>query len=93
MKRKTTTALVLCLAVVGTAIEARAECQYVRGGIAETAAIVRIPTAGGHAEVLAAPAESPQDMAVDRAGVFVLLSSLGRKNDPDRIVALERHQP
>ena len=36
MKRNATTALVLCLAVVGTAIEARAECQYVRGGIAET---------------------------------------------------------
>jgi len=40
MKRNTTTALVLCLAVVGTAIEARADCQYVRGGITET----RIPS-------------------------------------------------
>jgi hypothetical protein len=36
MKRNTTTALVLCLVVVGTAIEARADCQYVRGGITET---------------------------------------------------------
>jgi hypothetical protein len=36
MKRNTTTALVLCLAMVGTAVEARAECQYVRGSIAET---------------------------------------------------------
>lgn len=29
-------ALVLCLAVFGTAIEARADCQHVRGGITET---------------------------------------------------------
>ena len=39
MKRNTRAALVLCLAVLGTAIEARAECQggqYLRGSIAET---------------------------------------------------------
>jgi hypothetical protein len=34
--RITKVALVLCLMVVGTAIEARAGCQYVRGGITET---------------------------------------------------------
>jgi hypothetical protein len=36
MKRNTKIALVLCLAVLGMAIEAQAECQYVRGSIAET---------------------------------------------------------
>src|SRR5262245_12288027 len=36
MKRNTKLALVLCLAMLGTAIEARAECQYVHGSIAET---------------------------------------------------------
>ena len=36
MKRNTHIALVMCLAVLGTAIEARAECQYVRGGITST---------------------------------------------------------
>ena len=36
MKRNATLALVLCLAVLGTAIEARADCKYVRGSIAET---------------------------------------------------------
>jgi hypothetical protein len=36
MKRNTRIAGVLCLAVLGTAIEARADCQYVRGGIRET---------------------------------------------------------
>ena len=36
MKRNATLALVLCLAVLGTAIEARADCHYVRGSIAET---------------------------------------------------------
>jgi hypothetical protein len=36
MRRNTKIALVLCLAVLGTAIEARADCQYVRGGITST---------------------------------------------------------
>jgi hypothetical protein len=36
MKRSATLALVLCLAVPGTIIEARADCRYVRGSIAET---------------------------------------------------------
>ncbi len=39
MKRNTSAAVVLCLAVLGTAIEARAECQggqYLRGSIAKT---------------------------------------------------------
>jgi hypothetical protein len=36
MKKHTKTALVLCMAVLGTAIEARANCQHVRGGITET---------------------------------------------------------
>ena len=36
MKRSATLALVLCLALLGTAIEARADCRYVRGSIAET---------------------------------------------------------
>jgi hypothetical protein len=36
MKRSATLALVPCLAVLGTAIEARADCRYVRGSIAET---------------------------------------------------------
>src|SRR5688572_19731881 len=39
MKRNTSAAVVLCLAVLGTAIEARAECQggqYLHGSIAET---------------------------------------------------------
>ena len=38
-KRNTKIALVLCLAVLGAAIEAHAECQggqYLRGSIAET---------------------------------------------------------
>src|SRR5438874_6973683 len=37
MRRSTQIALVMCLAVLGTAIEARAECKNVRGGIAATA--------------------------------------------------------
>ena len=36
MKKNIKTALVLCLAVFGTAIEARAGCQHVRGGLTET---------------------------------------------------------
>jgi hypothetical protein len=36
MKRSTKIALVLCLAVPGTAIAARADCQHVRGSITET---------------------------------------------------------
>jgi len=36
MTRNATTALVVCVVLVGTAIEARADCQYVRGSIAET---------------------------------------------------------
>ena len=36
MKRNTQIALALCLAVLGTAIEARADCQYVRGGLKAT---------------------------------------------------------
>jgi len=36
MKTDTRMALVLCLAVLGTAIEVRADCQHVRGGITET---------------------------------------------------------
>jgi hypothetical protein len=36
MKRNTRIALALCLAVLGTAIEARADCQHVRGSDAET---------------------------------------------------------
>ena len=36
MKRNTKIALVMCLAVLGTAIEARAECKHVRGGITST---------------------------------------------------------
>lgn len=35
-KRNRKMALALCLAVLGTAIEARADCQYVSGGIKET---------------------------------------------------------
>ena len=37
MKRNTKTALALCVVMLGTAIEARADCKYIRGGIAETA--------------------------------------------------------
>jgi len=37
MRRNTQIALVMCLAVLGTAIEARADCQYVRGGLKGTA--------------------------------------------------------
>ena len=36
MKGQTTLALMVCVAVVGTAVEARADCHYVRGSIAET---------------------------------------------------------
>ena len=36
MKRNTTIALALCLAMLGTGIEARAECQHVRGTDVET---------------------------------------------------------
>jgi hypothetical protein len=36
MTRNTILALGLCLAVLGTAIEARADCQYLRGSISET---------------------------------------------------------
>ena len=36
MKRCTQIALALCLAVLGTAIEARADCQNVRGSMTET---------------------------------------------------------
>ena len=38
--RHTQLALMLCVAVAGTAVEARADCHYVRGSIAET----RIPS-------------------------------------------------
>ncbi len=37
MTRCTQLTLMLCVAVAGTAVEARADCQYIRGGIAETA--------------------------------------------------------
>jgi hypothetical protein len=40
MTRHTQLALVLCVAVAGTAVEARADCHHVRGSIAET----RIPS-------------------------------------------------
>ena len=40
MTRHTQLALMLCVAVAGTAVEARADCHYVRGSIAET----RIPS-------------------------------------------------
>jgi hypothetical protein len=40
MARHTQLALVLCVAVAGTAVEARADCHHVRGSIAET----RIPS-------------------------------------------------
>ena len=40
MKRHTQLALMLCVAVAGTAAEARADCHQVRGSIAET----RIPS-------------------------------------------------
>ena len=36
LKRNTKVALALCLAVLGTAIEARADCQHVRGSDVET---------------------------------------------------------
>ena len=36
MTRYTQLALMLCVAVAGTAVEARADCHYVRGSIAET---------------------------------------------------------
>src|SRR5438874_1685517 len=36
-KRNTQIALVMCLAALGTAIEARAECKHVRGGLTGTA--------------------------------------------------------
>ena len=36
MTRNATTTLAVCVVLVGTAIEARADCQYVRGSIAET---------------------------------------------------------
>ena len=37
MTRNATTALAVCVVLLGTAIEARADdCQYVRGSIAET---------------------------------------------------------
>ena len=36
MRGSTQIALAVCLAVLGAAIEARADCQYVRGSIAET---------------------------------------------------------
>ena len=37
MTRQTQLALMLCVALAGTAVEARADCHYVRGSIAETA--------------------------------------------------------
>jgi hypothetical protein len=40
MTRYTQLALMLCVAVAGTAVEARADCHHVRGSIAET----RIPS-------------------------------------------------
>jgi hypothetical protein len=40
MSRTTKTALALCVVLLGAAVEARADCQYVRGGITET----RIPS-------------------------------------------------
>ena len=36
MTKTTKTALALCVVLLGAAIEARADCQYVRGSIAET---------------------------------------------------------
>jgi hypothetical protein len=40
MTRQTQLALMVCMAVAATAVEARADCQHVRGSIAET----RIPS-------------------------------------------------
>ncbi len=80
--------IILDVQVANGFVYASRNLAFDRGGIAETAAIVRIPTSGGKAEVIAAPAESPQDMAVAPARVFVLLSSLGRASHPDRIVML-----
>jgi hypothetical protein len=40
MTKTTKTALALCVVLLGAAIEARADCHYVRGGITET----RIPS-------------------------------------------------
>ena len=40
MTRQTQLALMLCVVVAGTTVEARADCHYVRGSIAET----RIPS-------------------------------------------------
>jgi len=85
--------IVLKASVQDGFVYASRNLAFDRGGIAETAAIVRIPASGGNAEVIAAPSESPQDVAAGRAGVFVLLSSLGEKNHPDRIVVLEPHAP
>ena len=36
MTKNATTALAVCVVLLGTAIEARADCQYVHGSIAET---------------------------------------------------------
>ena len=36
MMRNAKTALALCVVMLGTAIEARADCKYIRGGVAET---------------------------------------------------------
>jgi hypothetical protein len=85
--------IVLKVCVENGFVYASRNLAFDRDGIAETAAIVRIPTSGGIAEVIAAPSESPQDMAVNPADVFVLLSSLGEKNHPDRIVMLRPHGP
>jgi hypothetical protein len=83
--------IVLGVQVANGFVYASRNLAFERGGIAETAAMVRIPASGGNAEVIAALAESPQYMAVAAARVFVLLSSLGRENHPDRIVLLRPH--
>lgn len=85
--------IVLKVCVQNGFVYASRNLAFDRGTVAETASILRIPTSGGQAEVLAALSESPQDLAVSPAGAFVLLSSLGQGNHPDRIVALEQHQP
>lgn len=82
--------IILAVRVDNGFVYASRNLAYARGGVAETAAIVRVATSGGKAEVLADLSQSPQYLAVSRAGVFVVLSSLGDESHPDRIVSLQR---
>jgi hypothetical protein len=80
--------IVLDVRAAGGAIYAARNVAYDRGTIAQTAALVRMPSPGGEPAVLAELTDSPQSIAVDRSGIFVILQARAATGQaPDRIMA------